>query len=108
MDNSQLCDWMGQMGASEETLKALQLHGMDGPGLMYCLYSCIEEDIKITVDQLKMTDSPITRMRIMSRIEGEVTQEEEDKKEYKGSYDGIAETWRSRQIPSPQDKNSRQ
>ena len=55
---------------------------MDGAELAYCLNSKREkEDIQIAVDQLKMTGSPIIRMRIMSRIEGEVTQEEEERKE---------------------------
>ena len=82
MTHVELADWMEQMGASPETLEALQLHNMDGAELAYCLNPKREkEDIEIIVDQLKMEGSPITRMRIMSRIEGEVTQEEEEKKE---------------------------
>ena len=69
MNSSQLYDWMEQMGALEETLKALQLHGMDGSELVCCLNSekRKEEDRQITIDQLKLTNSPLTRMRIYSQ-----------------------------------------
>ena len=36
MDNIQLCNWMEQMGASKETLQALQISGTDGSEMMFC------------------------------------------------------------------------
>ena len=44
MTHVELADWMEQMGASPETLEALQLHNMDGAELAYCLNSKREKE----------------------------------------------------------------
>ena len=36
MDNAQICAWMAQKGASDETIDAMRKHSMDGREMMYC------------------------------------------------------------------------
>ena len=69
MDNVQLCDWMEQMGASNETLEELQRSGTDGNELLFCLDAGRQtnENIQMVEKQLKLDDNVLLCMRLRQR-----------------------------------------
>ena len=79
MDNIQLCNWMEQMGASQETLEGLQRSGTDGSELMFCMDTerQLNEHIEMVEGQLKLAGNPLLCMRLRQRLTSEAADERE-------------------------------
>ena len=81
MDNIQLCDWMEQMGASRETIEALQISGTDGSELMFCMDTGRQsnENIEMVEKQLMLAGNTLLCMRLRQRLTSEAEDERQER-----------------------------
>ena len=82
MDNAQICAWMAQKGASDETVDAMRKHNMDGREMMYCfnIKERKEEDVAAIGRLLLFEDNEGLYDDIRHRVNSEAADERLSKK----------------------------